>query len=111
MLRKKLLTILLLIVGCKKPAIAGCSDANTDNYNAEVSEDDDSCIYTTMYLNINPNFTPSEITTAIQIVIDSSILINKKLIFEKATYIINTVINIPSNAEIDFGESTIMRKK
>jgi len=104
------LIILLLIAGCEEPSIEGCTDENANNYNTKANIDDGSCVYTTMYVDINTNLTPSEITTEIQLAIDSATQVNKRLIIEKNTYIVNAVITIPSNADIDFGESTIMRE-
>ena len=44
MLRKKLLLIALLIVGCEEPAIEGCTHTTACNYNADASKEDDSCV-------------------------------------------------------------------
>jgi len=44
---KKLLIIVLLIVGCEKTIapIEGCTDGNAENYNADANTDDGSCNY------------------------------------------------------------------
>ena len=41
---KKLLIILLLIVGCEEPAIDGCTTTTACNYNTDADKDDGNCI-------------------------------------------------------------------
>ena len=42
---KKLLTILLLIVGCEEPSQNGCLDSQAINYDPDATIDNNSCIY------------------------------------------------------------------
>ena len=87
---KKLLLIvipLLLILGC-----------------------DDEIQLDTMNVYVDPSLSPTDITTEIQEAIDNSVMLNKKLVLDQATYIINSTIWIPSDADIDFGGSTIKRE-
>ena len=45
MLRKKLLLIVLLIVGCEEPSQHGCLDSQAANYDATASIDNNTCTY------------------------------------------------------------------
>ena len=71
---------------------------------------DDEIQLDTMYVYVDPSLSPTDITTEIQEAIDNSVMLNKKLVLDQATYIINSTIWIPSGADIDFGGSTIKRE-
>jgi hypothetical protein len=71
---------------------------------------DDEIQLDTMNVYVDPSLSPTDITTEIQEAIDNSVMLNKKLVLDQATYIINSTIWIPSDADIDFGGSTIKRE-
>ena len=71
---------------------------------------DDEIQFDTMNVYVDPSLSPTDITTEIQEAIDNSVMLNKKLVLDQATYIINSTIWIPSDAYIDFGGSTIKRE-
>ena len=58
MLRKKLLLIVLLIVGCDEPSQHGCIDSQACNYDADAEKDDGSCIYSVDNYNCHNKFIP-----------------------------------------------------
>ena len=65
MLRKKLLIILLLIVGCStEPQIGGCTVGQPSNFNKDATQDDGSCDFDTCVDRLGYAFTTAVIDSS-----------------------------------------------